>query len=456
MRGSQMIPLRERLFGVLSLLVHSNGQVVAKETFATVVWTDAVMTDSNLAQHVYQLRRLLRETARDRSYIAAVPGQGYRFTRPVFVERPACTRATSEATAESYTVLLSKGLEPFGYFAQGSYLLEKRSRPGLERAIEFFEAALRIDRAYTPALLGLARAHALLAEYWFVPASPAFKEAKSAVARALDLSPGSSTAHAVLSEILAFSDWDWTGAKREIDVALRLDPASIFAHNNAAWLHICTGSYRQAMIEAQLALMAEPSSLTLLLLLARVFTHAGDYRRAIAILSNLVESDSNFHIARRYRAQAYVLNARPADAIGDLSLLPPEPCADLNGRLPLLARAYADCGDVTRATEIYDVLLRAARTSYVTNWSLAIVASGLGKRSEALAYLQTALELREPTLHLLKSLPWFVSISHFEGFKAILRIVGPSESATFGSATHRDALTPTIESDTSRGHWTSP
>jgi DNA-binding winged helix-turn-helix (wHTH) protein len=150
-RGSNVVPLPERLFGVLWLLVRSNGTVVEKETFAAVVWPDVVMTDANLAQHIYLLRQLLKETARDRSYIMAAAGRGYRFTVPVFVE----PRARSGTAPE-----------PLGYYARGSSLLEKRSAPALEQAVEAFEAALEIDPEYTPALGGLARAHALLAEYW--------------------------------------------------------------------------------------------------------------------------------------------------------------------------------------------------------------------------------------------------------------------------------------------------
>jgi tetratricopeptide (TPR) repeat protein len=131
-------------------------------------------------------------------------------------------------------------------------------------------------------------------------------------------------AHAIRAELIALDEWDWAGAEREIAMAAQLDPASTFVRSNAARLHICTGSYDRAMIEAQLALMAEPSSLTLLLILVSVFIRSGRYQHAIAILSNLLESDSDFHAARRDRAQAYLLDGRPNEAIGDLDLLAPD------------------------------------------------------------------------------------------------------------------------------------
>src|SRR5579863_3579914 len=86
-RNGAFTSLPERMFGVLSLLLQSNGAVVDKERFATAVWPDSVMTDSNLAQHIYKLRRLLGENARHREYITTASGRGYRFAVPVLVER---------------------------------------------------------------------------------------------------------------------------------------------------------------------------------------------------------------------------------------------------------------------------------------------------------------------------------------------------------------------------------
>jgi tetratricopeptide (TPR) repeat protein len=121
-----------------------------------------------------------------------------------------------------------------------------------------------------------------------------------------------------------------------------------------------------------------------------------------------------------------LLDGRPNEAIGDLDLLAPDRSEELNGRLPLLARAYADSGDHRRAAQIYDQLLEASRAEYVADWNLAIVAAGLGRFDEATCHLEQTLEGREPSLHVLKSLPWFKPISGSSRFKAILAEVGPA------------------------------
>jgi tetratricopeptide (TPR) repeat protein len=177
----------------------------------------------------------------------------------------------------------------------------------------------------------------------------------------------------------------------------------------------------------QRALLIEPSSPVLQLFLARILLHTGDYRGAIDSLSGLIEGGADFTIARRHRAQAYILNGQPAEALADLLLLPQDRAEDLALRLPLLGRAYAECGDTERAEAIYSSLLEMARTEFVVGFNLATVAVGIGRLEEALDHLERALEKREPALLMLRSLAWFGPIAQRARFKALLNAVGPPQ-----------------------------
>ncbi len=277
-----------------------------------------------------------------------------------------------------------------------------------------------------PALIGLARAYALMAEYWYAPGSYTFPKAKAAIVRALEIDPTSAEARATLGNILLFCDWNWADAEREIETAVRLNPKSTSVYVNAAWFYLCKGSGDKPLREMQRALLIEPSSPVLQLFLARIFLHTGEYRRAIDTISNLIESGPDFAVARRYRAQAFILNRQPAEAIADLLLLPQDRAEDIALRLPLLGRAYADCGDTERAEGIYRTLLEMARTEYVVGFNLATVAVGLGKLVEALDHLEWALKKREPALLMLRSLPWFGPIAQRARFKAVIAAIWPS------------------------------
>ena len=426
-RGNEVTALPNRLSFLLTELVAANGSLVTKEALAASVWPHEAVSDGNLAQHVYMLRRLLGERARDHSYILSVSGSGYRFALPVIEAMHEEALAVDEATPAQ--ALLQSGAEPFRNYCQGSFFLEQRTAPAIRRAIECFEAALAADSNYLPALIGFARAHALLAVYWHVSPSLSFPLARQAIARALELDPNCSIAHAVYSGILCFCDWDWRRAQTEIDLAIRLNPGSTFVRNNAAWLYVCAGRYQDALVQAQSALTMEPASLPLQLLVARVLVHLREYSKAIALMSNLLETDPAFYIARRYRAQAYLLGGDPEKALNDLELLPQERSEDPSFRLPMLGRACAELGDRERARGIFNTLLSIARTEYVVSWNLAIVAVGLGYLDEAMSHLKTAYEQREVTLPFLKSLRWFEPISDRAPFRELLKKIGPYSSS---------------------------
>jgi len=427
--GASVVPLPERLSQLLALLIRGNGGVIDKETIASRVWPDNVVSDGNLSQHMYMLRQLLDERAKDRAYVITVRGKGYRFVAPVSVVAPSAGEAPLNGGEELPAPLFGNAPEVLNHYWRGSYLLEKRTASALTAAGEQFEAALRFDDENVPALIGLARAHALMAEYWYAPGSYAFPKAKTAIVRALEIDPSSAEARATLADILLFCDWNWADAEREIEIAIRLKPQSTSVYTTAAWFYMCKGQGDEALRQLQRALLIEPSSPALQLFVARMFLHRGEYRRAIDAFSNLIESGPDFSPARRYRAQAFILNGQPGEALADLLLLPQDRAEDLALRLPLLGRAYADCGDTERAETIYHTLQEMARTEHIVGFNLATIAVGLGKLEEALEHLEEALKRREPALLMLRSLPWFAPIAARSRFKALLRAIWPNDAA---------------------------
>ncbi len=154
-RGRIVTPLPERLSQLLVLLIHTNGNVIDKETIASLVWPDTVVSDGNLTQHMYMLRQLLDERANDRSYIVTVRGRGYRFVAPVSVVAPEQigvpgVDASDAAIDELSDRIVGSAPELLHHYWRGSYLLEKRTARSLATAAEQFESALRVDPAHVP------------------------------------------------------------------------------------------------------------------------------------------------------------------------------------------------------------------------------------------------------------------------------------------------------------------
>src|SRR5215472_3977578 len=83
LRGQDPIPLSPKAFDLLLVLAQRSGEVVLKDELMTLLWPDTFVEESNLSQHVFQLRKALGEQGQTPSYIVTVPGRGYRFNQSV-------------------------------------------------------------------------------------------------------------------------------------------------------------------------------------------------------------------------------------------------------------------------------------------------------------------------------------------------------------------------------------
>src|SRR5215472_3345935 len=82
-RNQQPVPLSPKAFDLLLLLAERSGQVVLKDDLMRWLWPDTFVEESNLGQHIFQIRKALGEQAQDPVYIATVSGRGYRFAQKV-------------------------------------------------------------------------------------------------------------------------------------------------------------------------------------------------------------------------------------------------------------------------------------------------------------------------------------------------------------------------------------
>ncbi|MDT7807761.1 MAG: hypothetical protein QOJ70_1574 [Acidobacteriota bacterium] len=106
LRGDEHIPLSPKTLKTLLVLVERRGSVVKKDELLAVIWPDSFVEESNLAQNVFVLRKVLGEEKSEHRYIVTVPGVGYRFVAPVSeVERVAPPRAAPGALEETGAVI---------------------------------------------------------------------------------------------------------------------------------------------------------------------------------------------------------------------------------------------------------------------------------------------------------------------------------------------------------------
>jgi DNA-binding winged helix-turn-helix (wHTH) protein/TolB-like protein/Tfp pilus assembly protein PilF len=79
------VPLPEKAFETLCVLVKNSNHLVTRETLLSEVWKDTIVEENNLAKSVSLLRKVLRTQTDGREFIETVRGHGFRFTADVRV-----------------------------------------------------------------------------------------------------------------------------------------------------------------------------------------------------------------------------------------------------------------------------------------------------------------------------------------------------------------------------------
>jgi serine/threonine protein kinase len=120
--------------------------------------------------------------------------------------------------------------EAYQDYLKGRYWWNKRTEEGLNKGIEYFKEAIEKDPAYAFAYAGLADSYSQLALYDIVPPSEAYPRAKEAALKSLEMDDTLAEAHTSLALIKTYYDWDWSGAEREFQRAIALNPNYAIAH----------------------------------------------------------------------------------------------------------------------------------------------------------------------------------------------------------------------------------
>jgi DNA-binding winged helix-turn-helix (wHTH) protein/tetratricopeptide (TPR) repeat protein len=104
-RGTEVIPLRLKVFDTLCVLVENAGRLVTKHELLETVWPDATVEENNLNHNISVLRKALGEKATGQQYIETVPRVGYRFVAAVETAEPGTDvpRANAREAITSFT-----------------------------------------------------------------------------------------------------------------------------------------------------------------------------------------------------------------------------------------------------------------------------------------------------------------------------------------------------------------
>ena len=165
------------------------------------------------------------------------------------VHMPAASPRRYQPTPEAYAAYL-----------QGRYLFDQGNPDALNHAKERLEQATSIDPNFVQAWAWLSIVREYRVAAGMARPNQAMPGSRDAAERAVALDPDSAVAHLALGIVKLQYDWDWAGAKEQLDRAVRGTPESAFALEWLARWFQSQGRMDEAISATGLALVLDPLS----------------------------------------------------------------------------------------------------------------------------------------------------------------------------------------------------
>jgi Tfp pilus assembly protein PilF len=309
--------------------------------------------------------------------------------------------------------------EAYDLYMQGVYVLSKRGKENLEKAVELFIGATKKDANYALAYAQIAETFATIGDMGYLPPRDAFPKAREAVDKALEIDGSIAEAHTALAEIKYLYDWDWESAEKEFDQAISLNPSYAIAHKEYGEYLVKLGRFDDAQRVLNKAKELDPLSLPILSIVAWAQDFSGRYDQAIEQYKRVLEMDPNFEPARIYLHRA-LLGEHLAKGMYEEAL---EECQKSND-LMWTGIVYAKMGKKTEAQNILRDLVSQSEHSPELTPSIAGLLFALKENDQGFQWLEKAYEYKHNVLDALKIRREFDSVRDDPRFKDMLRRVG--------------------------------
>jgi TolB-like protein/Flp pilus assembly protein TadD len=338
----------------------------------------------------------------------------------------------ASAVAEKLAAELSSGwtargqrptgnLAAYNLYVQGRYHMGQRTEEGLRLAVEFFERAIVEDEHCAEAFAGLADANGLLGHYGILSPAEVWSKVASNASWAVTLNDNSAEAHSSLANVKATQDWDWLGAEREFQRAIRLDPRYPTAHHWYAMSCLAPlGKLDEAVEEIQMAQALDPISSIISRDRAMIYYYQREFDLALDQCDHTIELNPHFYPA--YWALGLIQEQRgdfdesAAAFQRGLQLSPHSP--RMRGAF---GRTLALAGKKKEALKTLSELHDLAAKQYVSPFELASLHFALGQVEPGFEWLTRACQDRcyelvairvDPRFDSLRGQPMFTSLAN--------------------------------------------
>jgi tetratricopeptide (TPR) repeat protein len=304
--------------------------------------------------------------------------------------------------------------EAYNAYLQGRYFSDRLAREELEKAIGYFEQALRVDPKYARAWVGLSLVHTRQAGNGYVPIDEGFDKARKEVQKALELNPDLAEAHAQIAWIKMKDDWDWTGADAALKKGLELEPANADVVRRAATLAATLGRFDEAITLDRRAIELDPLRTATYNNLGLHAYYAGRLDEAEAAFRKALELNPQLPLAHLLLGRVYLAQSKLPEALAEMQQ-EPDPIWRGQG----LALAYHAAGKKKEAEDALAAFIEKYQD--VAAFQVAEIYAYLGEKDKAFEWLERAYKQRDAGLSEMKGDPLLRNLESDPRYTAFLK-----------------------------------
>src|SRR6266850_380738 len=279
-------------------------------------------------------------------------------------------------------------------YLRGRYYLSNQftmAQP-LNTAKSYFEESIRKDPGFALAYSGLADSYVYLAIFRQLSPEGAYRPAKEALRKALELDDNIGEAHDTLGVLSWRSELNWKAAEQEFNRAIALAPSYSCAHEDRAVYLSFVGRRAEALAEIAKSSELDPGPSSAMAE-SGAYYQLRDYQSLVEASRRGVVSYPNEWTEHYTLGVGYEGTGKPLEAISEYQKAIEISNGDHDATASL-AHAFAAIGRRAEAEKILHDFERKSKSGYVSPYMIATIHAGLGKKDKAFEFLEKAYQER--------------------------------------------------------------
>ena len=310
--------------------------------------------------------------------------------------------------------------EAYETYLRANYYFD---RFDLQKSIDYYRQAIKLDPNYAPAYAHMAEAYSFLAFFGAVSPGEGWGKTKEAASLAVQKDERLPEGHGALALAKLHYDWDFAGAEQEFKRALELNPSDADVRHEHAHYLMAMGRLAESEAESKRAVELDPVGDGLNSCLCWHSFAARDYDEAVRLAAKFLKSQPDDPWEHTILGWTYEQKRMPDRAIVDFKTAVEVTKGD-PFFVAALGHAYAVAGNRREAEKVLQTLSNRARKSYVSPFDVALIYTALGEKDKAFALLDKAVAEHSTFLVYTKWEPRLDPLRSDPRFQDLLKRIG--------------------------------